>query len=217
MSHSKKQGHSFTATRLLIGLTTVLFIGACNSGNEADKKNADATTVAAASFKLNCVILEKKQIQTWVDKGWTDPKKPDSLITKILLQFYSADAADAAANMQLAIFPSKTYTKVYAAGRQDAAIDPTCTALMPVGKAILGNNFLNLKNLNILDASGQLTDFTFIRLRPVQNKAYGDYITFKWEVVRTTGAEAETILNSGETSDPCPTFCEDEGEGLQGQ
>lgn len=197
---------SFTA-KFSLAIICLLFLATC--GFEEKKPSADKTT-ATRSFKLNCVILEKAQIQAWVDSGWTDPKKPDSLIKKILLQFYSTDATNSTENMQLATFPGKNYTIVYAAGRADAVIDTTCIALFPTGKVLFGNSYLSLRTLKILDEAGKLTDFTFIRLRPIQDRSkYGDYVTFKWEVVRVASDNTTTILDEGETSDPCPTFCEE--------
>lgn len=203
--------HKLTITAMTFSLVvaSLFFLASCKSD---EKKSSPEDTLAAPNFKLNCVILKKEQMQAWVDSGWTNPKTPDKLISKILLQFYSASAGNAGSNMQLATYPARTYTAVYAKGRADAMIDTTCTALVPTGKAIFGNSFLNLKYLKVIDSLGQLTDFTYIRLRPIQDRAsYGDYITFKWEVVRIGPGATSTILNEGETSDPCPTFCEDKG------
>jgi len=191
--------------------TTGLFLISCKDETKTSKEE---TAVVGSNFKLNCVIIEKKQLQDWVDRGWTDPAKPDSLIKKILLQFYSVDGASANNNLQLMSFPAKNYLKVWASGKTESAIDKTCTTLVPSGKIMLANTYLTIKDLNIVDKTGNLTNFSFIRLRPVQDRAkFGDYITFKWEVVLTGADNTMTVLAEGDASDPCPTYCEEE-EGV---
>ena len=181
------------------------------SCNQEDKKGPDKQLelTATTGLKMNCVVLTRVQVQKWVARGWTDPTKPDSLIKKILLQFYTADAANGNNNMQLVTYPAKNYTTVYPQGEEVARIDSTCVAIQLTGKTTLGNNYISLKRLGILNPNGTLKEFSFIRFRPVQDRPHFDnYVTFTVEVVQVAG-DTETIMYSTET-DPCPHYCAEE-------
>ena len=133
---------------------------ACKNDKKDGGKTADAA--ASATFKMNCVRLERSQIQVWVDSGWTNPANPGSLMKKILLQFYTGDASNAGSNMQLMAYPGKTYTSVYTNGLAYLNIDTTCTALTLTGPASLSNNYINFAGLGITKPDGTLKEFDFI-------------------------------------------------------
>ncbi|MES1197943.1 MAG: hypothetical protein ABUL41_01545 [Chitinophagaceae bacterium] len=184
----------------LVGLLLTGLI-ACKDNKKDGGK--ESTAVAVKSFQMNCVILERSQVQAWVDSGWTNPANQSAIMKKILLQFYSDDASNAATNMQLRSFPGKTYTDIYAGGKNTLKIDTTCTALMLSGPASLSNNYISIADLDILNPDGTLKAFDFIRFRPV--KKFPPYINFDVEVVQIV-AQQETILKSKGT-DPCPPIC----------
>ena len=171
-----------------------------------DEKSSDIQTQSAiaGTFKMNCVILTKPQIQVWVDSGWTNPADP---IKKILLQFYSVNGSSANNNMQLIAYPGKSYLNLYTRGKSILAIDTTCTALNLGGDSVIfANNYIHFSDLDITDSSGQLKVFDFIRLRPI--KDYPPHINFAIEVVRLTVQGEEKNAKGG--TDPCPTICPEE-------
>src|SRR5512147_1128895 len=112
-------------------------------------ESKESSVMAVKSFQMNCVRLERNQVQAWVDSGWTNPANQSALMKKILLQFYSDDASNASTNMQLRSFPGKTYTDIYAGGKNTLKIDTTCTALMLTGPASLSNNYISIADLDI--------------------------------------------------------------------
>jgi len=187
----------FLACSLITGFV------ACNGNKKEGDKKSSSETATAVTFKMNCVRLERSQIQTWVDSGWTNPANSGTFMTKILLQFYSADGSNANNNMQLMAFPGKTYTNVYSGGKAFLQIDTTCTALTLSGPVSLSNNYIIFSSLGIIKGDGTLNDFDFIRLRPVKN--YPPYVNFEIEIVKVA-AQGETTMAKGGT-DPCPTIC----------
>jgi len=175
---------------------------ACNN----DKVEGEKTSMAAptTTIQMNCALLDRSQVQVWVDSGWTNPENPSKLMKKILLQFYTADAANTGTNMQLMSFPGKSYTDIYNNGKNYLKIDTTCKPMILTGPTSLSNNYINFEKLGITDAKGNLTEFDFIRLRPV--KVYSPYINFEIEIVRLTKEGTEVMAKGGST-DPCPPIC----------
>ena len=188
----------FGNARLITLLSACFMLVAANACK--DKKNNGTDPVKG--FQMNCVRLTKQQVQVWVDSGWTKPESTDR-IKALLFQFYSEKAENADENMQLTVYPGRSWSNVNTSGRADLAIDPTCVPLKLNGKAIFANNVVDIRALNILKADGTLQDFDFIRFRPVQKD--GEYITFEVEVVKII-AEKETYLFKGDTY-PCPPHC----------
>ena len=203
MLHQKflPEGLKKAIAYFLACLFIIVFTG-CNSNKKVDDKKTGIEPTAATTFKMNCVRLEKSQIQAWVDSGWTNPSYANRIRT-LLFQFYTAYGTNASQNMQLITYPGKSFVDVRVTGRANLAIDTTCTPLILSGAAILANNSINIKDLNILNADGSLKDFDFLRLRPVQGP--GEYVSFEMEVVKVV-AEKENILTMMATH-PCPPYC----------
>jgi len=199
LSFQKKVPLLFSSILLLF--FALLPVSSCKDGDE--KSGDDKTVVAGSGFKMNCVILTKKQIQRWVDSGWTKPGDPASIKT-ILLQFFTADPAGINSNMQLVAYPGQTIMDVKLTGKEILAIDTTCVAKQLKDTVIFGNNRVNIADLKILEPNGTLNDFDYIRFIP--SNGYPYYINFTIEVVRA--AEKETIAGAyGRGSDPCPPYC----------
>ncbi len=182
-------------------------LAACNPGEDkkAEESPESSVSAAPASFKMNCVILRKSQIQSWVDRGWTNPGNPDSLIRKILLQFYSANGNEAGNNMQLLATPGKNYLNVYPAGQHILEIDTTCTAMTVTGATIFGNNYADFSMLGITKADGTLKDFDFIRFKPARD--WPPFINFKMEIVKLVGTQETITPLAKDGTDPCPLYC----------
>lgn len=185
-----------------IFIFSLLFLLSCQSNKEKQKPDDAALWPV---FKMNCTMLSRAQIQTWVDSGWTKPGDP---VTKILLQFYSEDTKKANKNMQLAVYPSKGYLKAYRNGEQFAAIDKKCKELKLESKVIFGNNYFTIKNLKLFKPDGTLEKFDYLKIMPQVGRD-GKYLTFKAQKIELIGTE-EKMLDTEEESDPCPTFCPDE-------
>lgn len=215
MLSKKSPSHRFAKFAVVAAL--VFFLGSCQDEKkqDADKEKAGSSLVGQQpiTVQMNCVKLTKQQIQVWVDSGWTNPANPGTLIRRILLQFYSADATGLDANMQLMSYPGTSYTNVYVGGKTNLEIDTSCSPMTLTGPVVLANNFVNFKDLKITNADGTLNDFTFIRFKPI--KTHPPYLNFEVEVVRVVGAQEQIISTEG--SDPCPPYCPDDGDGLSGQ
>jgi hypothetical protein len=176
-----------TLVRVLVFLLlpSLLFLSSCK-----DKKE----------FKINCVLLTKAQIQTWVDSGWTKPADANR-IKSLLLQFYSGDASSANSNMQLITYPGKSMNDVKVNGQKILGIDTTCVAKKLTGKVVFANNMVGLSNLKIFNPDGTLNDFDYIRFIPEQK--FPPYINFAIEIVRKEGVEVVKDYGSW----PCPPYC----------
>lgn len=206
MEHPTRQHPLLSAFKFVFSLVlvTALF-WVCNSGTNQDEKK-ESSLVASTNLKMNCVILTKAQVQTWVDRGWTDKTKPDSLIKKILLQFYGASGADPSDDLQLMAYPGKDYLKVYPEGMKILTIDTTCVAQEFSDVYALGNTYANFDDLKITNPDGSLIDFSFVRFKPAQS--FPPYINFTMEVVKEVGG-VKTVMYalSGGGTDPCPHYC----------
>ena len=53
-------------------------------------------------FKMNCVMLNRAQLQAWVDSGWTRPGSTGKINT-LLLQFYSHSSKTVGNDAQLMV------------------------------------------------------------------------------------------------------------------
>jgi hypothetical protein len=184
-------------------LPLLLFITSC--GNNGDNKGAKSygggSPTAATDLRINCVILSRAQVQSWVDSGWTKPGS--GAIKEILFQFYSANAAASSSNMQLIAYPGETNTNVKITGEQLLAIDTSCESKAFTGKVILANNEVQIDSLKILNPDGTLNDFDYIRFIPTQFSMNPEYVSFKIEKVVKGAVEAKE--SSG--TNPCPPFC----------
>lgn len=195
MEHSR-QHPVLSAFKFVISLALIVTLfWVCNAGDK--KKEGEET---APPFKMNCVILTRAQVQAWVDSGWTNPANSNR-IKKILLQFYTADAASAGSNMQIVSFPGKSMTQVQGGGKSILAIDTTCVAKTLSGPTAFANNWVDLDALKIIKADGTLETFDFVRFKP--STTYTPYISFTIEIVRT----GVTELLPGNGTWPCPPYC----------
>ena len=195
MEHSK-QHPVLSAFKFVFSLAVVtMLFWVCTSGDK--KKEGEE---GAPPFKMNCVILSKAQVKAWVDSGWTNPANPNR-IKKLLLQFYSADAASAGNNMQLVSYPGKSMTQVQGGGKTILAIDTTCVAKTLAGPTAFANNWVDLDGLKIIKADGNLEEFDFVRFKP--STVHSPYISFDIEIVRLGVME---IYKGGGTW-PCPPYC----------
>jgi hypothetical protein len=140
-----------------------------------------------------------------VNKGWTNPSYPDSMIKKVLLQFYSTDPSNVNANMQLVAYPGKSYSHVYKDGQTILAIDTVCSPVNISDTTILANNYFNFDALQITQPNGSLKPFSFIRFIP-NHEDRKPYISFTIEVV-TVVEDKEQVLSTLKTTDPCPPYC----------
>lgn len=166
-----------------------------------DKKTGGDGSPEKSGFKMNCVILTKQQIQTWVDSGWTRPANQGS-VKEILFQFYSESTA-VGSKMQLIAYPGESASNVEINGEQILKIDTSCKPISFTGKIILANNEINIEKLNILNPDGTLNDFDFIRFTPKQFNKNREYISFGIEKV--IKGSTQTMDISG--TRPCPPWC----------
>lgn len=154
-------------------------------------------------FKMNCVRLNRAQLQAWVDSGWTRPGSAGRINT-LLLQFYSADAAGIASNMQLTSYPGSSATDFRTNGNALLAIDTTCKAKSFSGKVILANNQISFDALKVFKEDGTLKDFDYIRFTPQSFSQISEYITFNAEVIKSDGGIESDL---GGPTKPCPPIC----------
>jgi hypothetical protein len=171
-------------------LATVLFFAGC-------KDDEEETPDAPKAPKVNCVILSKVQIQTWVDSGWTKPGSQGQ-INEVVLQFLGSNGGS---SLQLLGYPGSSPVNVKDNGKVTLAIDTSCAIKGFTGEVIFGNNILKLDSLNIFNKEGGLNNFDYIRLTPEQQ--YPPYLNFKVEVI-TKGQVGDGTGNTR----PCPTWCD---------
>jgi hypothetical protein len=192
---------SFTTKVLSLlfpGFLTFFIISSLLSCTDTDNKSGKSSLTnqsdTATGLKLNCVILTKAQVQAWVDSGWT---KPGAIqIKELVFQPFIADVNGINANMQLVVYPGQSSTDVKLYGKQELAIDTTCTGKRITGPLTLGNLSMKFDSLKILNSDGTLKDFDFIRFVPAQD--HPPYTNFNFEVI-----------NKGEVQlrDPGPSVC----------
>jgi hypothetical protein len=187
------------ALSFLIVFYSLFILASCGNNDKKAEPVKGVMQTQTVSSQMNCVILTKAQVQTWVDSGWTNPVNPNK-ITKLLLQFYTADASLENSNMQLIAYPGQSITTVQINGKQTLGIDTTCVPKTLTGSVIFGNNEVSLASLKILKSDGTLTDFDYIRFVPQQS--YPPYVNFKVEIVKL-GAE----MQDGGGTWPCPPYC----------
>jgi hypothetical protein len=192
------QKNQFFQKKILFLLSSVLLIVAIFSASSCKNKGKGEKSLAASNFKMNCVILTKAQVQTWINEDSTHP----NWIKKILLQFYSADASNANSNMQLKAYPGKNMTDAGYYGDAILSIDTTCVALPLTDSTIFANNWINVDSLKIVDTSGHLTDFDFIRLKP--SKFFAPLINFNIEIVRNGIVADKDKFSYASGTNPCP-------------
>ncbi|HRG25719.1 MAG TPA: hypothetical protein PLL23_15060 [Chitinophagaceae bacterium] len=154
-------------------------------------------------FKMNCVKLTRAQMQAWVDSGWTRPGTAGKINT-LLLQFYSADAAGIASNMQLTSYPGSSATDFKTSGNALLAVDTACKAKTFSGKVILANNQISFDALKVFNADGSLKEFDYIRFTPQSFSQISEYITFNAEVIKSDGGIESDL---GGPTKPCPPVC----------
>lgn len=192
----KKHPSSTTGRRLLPAFLIVILVAAITLFYACGSPKENGHDSENKEFTLNCVILTKAQLQTWVDSGWTRAG------SEILLQFYSPDVSMSHNNTGLVAYPGESSTSVKKGGKQVLAVDTTCTGLKVTGAAILSNIQVMVDKLSILGADGKLGDFDYIRFKPVRFSGDNDYISFTAEKV--TGGKAEQM---GGQQPPCPPWC----------
>lgn len=207
-----KKNHSHFSRNILLGLsvfitvfTTILFTS-CNeqskSGSGSQTQKAAAPGTESKDYTMNCLMLTRAQIQTWVDSGWTR----SGVIKQIIFQFYSPDAGNMNSNMQLIAYPAESASIVKKGGEQLLATDTTCQAVTFTGNVILANNEVSIDKLGILNPDGTLSDFDYIRLVPEPFGKDSQYISFKAEKVKN-GAVQPMQGDEGVDTRPCPPWC----------
>lgn len=194
------QGRLFAMPFIVSAFAAATLFTSC-----ADDAKAPLATDAPEKkeFKMNCVRLNRAQLQAWVDSGWTKPGSAGRINT-LLLQFYSADAAGIATNMQLTSYPGSSATDFRTNGNALLAIDTTCKAKSFSGKVILANNQISFDALKVFKEDGTLKDFEYIRFTPQSFSQISEYITFNAEVIKSDGGIESDL---GGPTKPCPPVC----------
>lgn len=172
------------------------------SCTEQSSQSESATGPEKKTLSLNCVTLSRQQMQVWVDSGWTRPDNPGRIRT-LLLQFYSADAANLNKNLQLIAYPGMSVTDVKLNGNTLLAVDSSCKAGSFSGKIILANNEANLDSLGVFNTDGSLKEFEYIRFTPGNFGRNPEYISWNYKIVTKGGLEDA----SGGSTKPCPPYC----------
>lgn len=187
---------------LRMAMTICFFSFILFSCNEHAGNHETAGGPEKKAFSLNCVSLSHQQIQAWVDSGWTRPDNPARVRT-LLLQFYSADAADLTSNMQLIAYPGLSVTDVRLNGSTLLTTDTSCKPKTFTGKIILANNEAVLDSLGVFNTDGSLKDFEYIRFTPRNFGRNPEYISWDYKIIKRGGLEDA----SGGSTKPCPPFC----------
>jgi|SRR5436190_148528 len=170
--------------------------------NKSEKNSLTDQSDTTKGLKLNCVILTKAQVQAWVDSGWT---KPGAQIKELVFQPFIADVNAINANMQLVVYPGQSSIDVKLYGKQELAIDTSCTGKRISGPLTLGNLSMKFDSLKILNPDGSLKDFDFIRFVPAQD--HPPHINFNFEVVNKGEVQLRDPGPIGCPPACCPPYC----------
>jgi hypothetical protein len=190
--------HKFGGKVLHVLAACIFFVAcltiSCKDGNKTDAlTHQERSASNDSTFKMNCLLLRKSQVQQWVDSGWT--QSGSQKIQSLLIQF-SFNSPNLNNGMKLTCFPGKSWFDVKLTGKTMMEIDTACINL-PLTEALFGNNTLDLGSLNIIDsATGMLGNFEFIRFKPKMNSQ--GFLVFDAEVVN----QGMTVL--GKQTNPCP-------------
>lgn len=182
----------------LLTTTASLLLVSCGGGDKTPA-GAAAPESGPTEFKMNCVMLSRAQVQSWVDSGWTKAGG----VKEILLQFYSGSAADAATNMQLIAYPGESALLVKKNGRQLLAVDTTCKPVTFSGPVVLSNIQVMIDKLGILNEDGTLKSFDHISFTPVKFSRSEEYVTFNAQVIdKGVPQQPAPVMLP-----PCPPYC----------
>ena len=200
-----------------LGIIAFISLFILVSCSDQDKKGGGTKDdpIASHPIYMNCVTIDSAHIAEWVNKGWTDTLNVERA-KKIMFQFYSPDAKKANKNMQLIAYPAKNFMKVISEGVQYAGIFADSCKLELKDTFILGNNYIGIKKLKILEKDGKKikNGFQYHLIRPIQG-GFGKYVYFTvYSVFKGVGTKGEVEIKalSEEISDPCPKFCIDDIE-----
>ena len=159
---------------------------------------------------MYCRDLKKSDVQLWANNKWT-AKGNANYITHLWFKVNKIDD-----RIQIDVTPMKSYSTPIAGGRTALSKESGCEQSLS-DKAEYSDNWIRMDSLRIIaNDAGELIDFSFIRLTPIQT--YAPYVNYKIEVISDKGGK-ETVLYSM-VSYPCPPHCpkdgEEEGDGGTG-
>jgi hypothetical protein len=204
----------------LIGLTTLF--QACKEKSKGDEKATTDTTAltttaappALESSRLdapptpadNCITLTRAQVLTWIGPGWSDPTEANHIPFIIFTPIPPANPGDP---IRVTAAPADRDGNVQENKRVElkikAGVNPPC-AFIP-NLDIRDNKYVDFYS-QFDDGSGNLINFSFIRLRPIVHPTSlevpcTDCLGFDIEmVVNKQGAEIVYGRGSAKPSPP---------------
>ena len=153
----------------------------------------------ALIFNMNCVILTKAQIQTWVDNGWTSPGNPNFIT---ILQFTPTYDIQNGKDILVTAFALKDTNDIIPNSGKHLDVDSACAYNLPAFS--MGRNYFDFDSLKITDTAGMLKDFNFIRLTPKADSSSNDVLYFNLQVIKKTyPGNADSVITQSLLL-PCP-------------
>lgn len=174
---------------IILSVTLQVFSSCKDKEDEKVTRELNQNASDTASFKMNCLVLTKAQVQTWVDSA--GPKK----LKTLLLQFHTSGSAGIKTNMQLIAYPGENINNAGAYGQTLLSIDTSCSG-MPFTAATFPNNVTDLVDAGILDANGTVKDFDRVLFKP--SGKFAPMLSFSIEVIKNN----MTIM--AKETNPCP-------------
>ena len=146
-----------------------------------------------------CPQLDSATIKRiWVDQGWTSPSSTNHIVE---LEFITTSAGN---GYEIDVEPMKDpqHPVPIPGGKIDLSEERDCFTKMPASIKYVPN-YLPFEDLRITLPSGDLINFDFIRLTPVQD--YPPSVNYQVDVIEIVDGE-EKILTTVK-SRPCPPYC----------
>lgn len=147
----------------------------------------------------DCITMTRLQIKTWLQPGWNTPG--DSNFVP-MMNFVPGQDAEA---IKVDGYPLNNDTVVQTNKLIPFTIkvlNPPCS--YPSGLTVR-QQFYNFSQQGFADGSGNLIQFTYLRLRPRPYSGDSTLMSFDVEIVTKSGEE-EVVTGKGETY-PCPPHC----------
>lgn len=169
-----------------------LFISSCK-----EKKDNNFRDKAGNKYTLadvNCFQLFYSDLEKWEQNGWTKPGTSTS-IEKIL---FSPRPGVDPTTIEVIAYPLDSKGAHLPDGDLKMYRNKTC--FEGIDNISFAMNYVDFRPLGIVDESGYLTDFSFIRLTPINVPTQA--LTFDLDVIKKSSGVEQSRYHI--VSNPCP-------------
>jgi hypothetical protein len=172
---------------LLLFAITLFPFSSCNNGAGTLTKRED------------CITITRGKIMAWLNAGWHVPGNAN-FVPLFLFDPLSGSP------IKVDAYPTDKNNVVQTGKKVQmkiaSGLTPPCS--FEPGLFVV-KNYYDFAANGFADASGNLINFSFLRLRPKRYPQDPTYLSFDVEIVTGSGA-TQTVTAKGETR-PCPPYC----------